>query len=460
MSTEKRPIFYNGCAWHNLWVATAPTTVAGEDVPKSSLANTHTKWITIGLLWFVFLFNYADRQAIFSLFPLIKTEMHLTDVQLGILGSCFMWMYALCGPFTGWITDRLSRKWLILGSLIFWSAVTGATAIAHTYQSMIWCRALGGLGEAFYFPAAMSMISDYHGPSTRSRAMSLHQTAVYAGSIAGGSISALVGQYSGWRSSFIFFGGGGIALGIILMFLLREPRRGQSESATDRQLLKTSTRQVLREILGNRVVLVLIAIFMGANFVAVVFLTWLPTFLYQKFHMSLSMAGLNASLYLQAASFLGVLCGGYLADRFSRHRGGGRQLAQAIGLLLGAPFLFLTGWTLYIPVLVLAMIGFGYFKGLYDANIIAGLYDVVAIQNRGTAAGIANSVGWLGGGLAPVIIALGSAKFGMSACISATAVIYLVIGLLTLLVSRRLRDMRGAAAAVTPLWPAADISEV
>lgn len=429
-------------------------------MPKSSLPHANTKWITLGLLWFVFLFNYADRQAIFSLFPLIKTEMHLTDVQLGILGSCFMWMYALCGPFTGWITDRFSRKWLILGSLLFWSAVTAATAIAHTYESMVWCRALGGLGEAFYFPAAMSIISDYHGPATRSRAMSLHQTAVYSGSIAGGTLSAYLGQHSGWRSSFVFFGGCGIVLGFILMFLLREPRRGQSELAVDRQPIKTTTTQTLREILGNRMVLLLIAIFMGANFVAVVFLTWLPTFLYQKFNMSLSMAGLNASLYLQAASFLGVLCGGYLADRFSRRRGGGRQLTQAIGLLLGAPFLFLMGWTLSVPVLVLAMIGFGYFKGLYDANIIAGIYDVVAIQNRGTAAGIANSLGWLGGGLAPVIIAVGSAKFGMSACISGTAAIYLVIGVATLFASRRLRRTRGTSDAVTPLWPAPDMSEI
>ncbi|MDE1178453.1 MAG: MFS transporter [Edaphobacter sp.] len=429
-------------------------------MPRSTLANTRTKWITIGLLWFVFLFNYADRQAIFSLFPLIKTEMHLSDVELGILGSCFMWMYALCGPFTGWLTDRLSRKWLILGSLLFWSAVTGATAIAHTYQAMVWCRALGGLGEAFYFPAAMSMISDYHDGSTRSRAMSLHQTAVYAGSIAGGSISALVGQHSGWRSSFLFFGGCGIALGILLIFFLREPTRGQSEAATGLQPLKTSTSLALREILGNRIVLLLIGIFMGANFVAVVFLTWLPTFLYKKFHMSLSMAGLNASLYLQAASFLGVLCGGYLADRFSRQRGGGRQLTQAVGLLFGAPFLFLTGWTLSIPLLVLAMIGFGYFKGLYDANIIAGLYDVVSVQNRGTAAGIANSLGWLGGGLAPVIIAIGSARFGMSACISATGAIYLVIGLLMLLASQWVRRESQAAEAATPLLPAANTSEI
>jgi len=416
--------------------------------------NPRTKWFTIGLLWFVFLFNYADRQAIFSLFPLIKTEMALTDVQLGVLGSCFMWMYALCGPFTGWMTDRVSRKTLILGALVFWSVVTGATAFAHTYHQMIWCRALGGLGEAFYFPAAMAMISDYHGPRTRSRAMSLHQTAVYAGSIAGGSISAVVGQHGGWRASFLVFGGGGVVLGLVLIFLLREPVRGQSELRGNEQAARKKTSTALKEILGNRTVLVLIGIFMGANFVAVVFLTWLPTFLYQKFHMSLSMAGLNASLYLQAASFLGVLCGGVLADRFSRRRGGGRQLTQAIGLLLGAPFLFLTGWTLSVPILVLAMIGFGYFKGLYDANIIAGLYDVVAIENRGTAAGIANSLGWLGGGMAPVIIALGSARFGMSACISATAGIYLVIGAVMLLMARHLHGVRSRKTIEQGVVPA------
>jgi MFS family permease len=408
----------------------------------SRTVDPRVKWVTIGLLWFVFLFNYADRRAIFSLFPLMQTEMKLTDVQLGILGSCFMWMYALCGPFTGWFTDRFPRKWLILGSLIFWSAVTAATAIAHTYREMIRCRALGGLGEAFYFPAAMSMISDYHGPATRSSAMSFHQSAVYAGSIAGGSISALLGQHSGWRVSFVAFGGCGVILGLVLVFLLREPGRWQSELRVGERVTKKRTSTALKEILGNRMVLLLIAVFMGANFVAVVFLTWLPTFLYQKFHMSLSMAGLNASLYLQAASLLGVLCGGYLADRFSKSRGGGRQLTQSIGLVFGAPFLFLTGWTLSVQVLVIAMMGLGYFKGLYDANIIAGLYDVVAIENRGTAAGIANSLGWLEGGLAPVIIALGSAKFGMSACISATAGIYVVIGVVTLLAARHLERLR------------------
>ena len=411
--------------------------------------DSRMKWITIGLLWFVFLFNYADRQAIFSVFPLIKNELQLTDVQLGVLGACFMWVYALCRPITGWITDLISRKALILGSLIFWSVVTAATAIAHTYGQMVVCRALGGLGEAFYFPAAMSMISDYHGPRTRSRAMSLHQSAVYAGSIAGGSISALVGQHSGWRASFLLFGVGGVVLGLILIFFLREPARASSHASlmnAEGAAGKSSIGQTLGEIFKNRTAPLLIFIFMGANFVAVVFLTWLPTFLYNKFHMSLSMAGLNATIYLQAASLLGVLCGGALADRFSKRSPGGRLVTQSIGLLLGAPFLFLMGWTISIPILILAMTCFGYFKGIYDANIIASLYDVVPAERRGAAAGIANSLGWLGGGTAPVIIAVGSSHFGMGACISATAAIYLVIGIIMLVAGKRL----GRGAGSTP----------
>ncbi len=174
------------------------------------------RWLVVGTLWFVCFFNYADRQAIFSVFPLIKEQLHLSDVQLGIVGASFMWMYAIFGPFAGWLCDRLPRRTLVLGALIFWSLVTAATAMAHNYVQLVLCRALGGLGEASYFPAAMSIISDYHGAATRSRAMSLHQSSVYAGSIAGGAVSGFVGQYYGWRSSFALFGVSGIILGLLL----------------------------------------------------------------------------------------------------------------------------------------------------------------------------------------------------------------------------------------------------
>jgi MFS family permease len=343
-----------------------------------------------------------------------------------------MWVYAASGPLAGIIGDRVRRKTLIISGLIFWSLVTIATALSTEYWHLVLFRALEGFGEAFYFPASMSLISDYHGPSTRSRAMSLHQSSVYAGTIAGGAVAGYMGEFYGWRSSFYIFGALGCVLGLVLIALLRETQRGEAEASEHATLNwhEAGLMDGLRRLLSNRVVLLLIAVFVGANFVAMIFLTWMPSFLFRKFNMSLSMAGLNSTAWLQIASVLGVLTGGYLADRWATRRPGGRMAVQGLGLLAGVPFLFLTGWTLSIPILVLAMAGFGFFKGMYDANIWASLYDVVPPERRATALGFMNSIGWLGGGFAPVAIAAASAQYGMSACISATSVIYLAMGLL------------------------------
>jgi MFS family permease len=398
------------------------------------------KWLVVGILWFVCFFNYADRQAIFAVFPLIKQQLVLTDVQLGVVGAAFMWMYALFGPVAGWLCDRLPRKMLVLGGLIAWSLVTALTAVCHTYGQLVLCRALSGLGEAVYLPASMSLIGDYHGAGTRSRAMSLHQSSVYVGSIAGGAVSGLVGQFYGWRWSFILFGCCGLLVGVVVGKFLQEPVRGSSDRAA---LLPVTTGEgsslfeELKTLLLSPIVRLLILAFVGANFVAVVFLTWMPSFLYSKFHMSLSMAGLNGTMYLQLSSVAGVLCGGLLADLLARRFAGGRMLTQALGLLLGIPFLFFTGWAASVPAVVLGMIGFGYCKGIYDANIFASLYDVVAVKQRGIAAGMLNSLGWLGGGFAPIVIALAAARYGMGPSISGTAAVYLISGLLMLLAAQR-----------------------
>jgi MFS family permease len=393
------------------------------------------------MLWFVCLFNYADRQAIFSVFPLLKSEMGLSNIQLGIVGASFMWVYAAALPLAGLIGDRIGRKTLILSGLVFWSLITLATAWSTQYWHLVLFRALEGFGEAFYFPASMSLISDYHGKSTRSRAMALHQSSVYAGTILGGTLAGFCADRYGWRSGFYVFGGLGVVLGFVLLGLLREPRRGESDlagatpkaveqhgpsrlEATPVDSVWTSVRQVF----GLPMVWILIAVFVGANFVAAIFLTWMPSFLNGKFGMSLTMSGLNATAWLQMASVLGVLSGGWLADRMARRYAGGRMMTQCLGLFFGVPFIFLTGWTLSIPVLVLGMMGFGYFKGLYDANIWASLYDVVPVTRRATALGFMNSIGWLGGGIAPVAIAAMSAHYGMSACLSATSLVYLVFG--------------------------------
>ncbi len=389
------------------------------------------KWLVVGMLWFVCFFNYADRQAIFAVFPLIKQQLGLTDVQLGIVGAAFMWMYALFGPLAGWLCDRFPRKTLVLGGFIAWSLVTALTGLCHTYGQLVLCRALSGLGEAVYLPASMSLIGDYHGAATRSRAMSVHQSSVYVGSIAGGGISGLVGQFYGWRWSFVLFGSCGLLFGLVVGKFLMEPSRGQQDTPGGNLFHE------LKALLASPIARLLILVFVGANFVAVVFLTWMPSFLYGKFHMSLSMAGFNGTLYLQLSSVVGVLCGGLLADFLARRFAGGRMLTQALGLFLGIPFLFFTGWAASVGAVVLGMIGFGYCKGLYDANIFASLYDVVAVRQRGIAAGMLNSLGWLGGGFAPVAIALAATRYGMGPSISATAFVYGLSGLLMLLAARQ-----------------------
>lgn len=390
------------------------------------------------MLWFVCFFNYADRQAIFSVFPLLKQEMGLSDVQLGIVGAAFMWVYAGFGAIAGIVGDRFQRKTLIIGGLIFWSLVTIGTALSTDYIHLVICRALEGFGEAFYFPASMSLLSDYHSKETRSKAMSFHQSSVYAGTIAGGTVAGFMGQYYGWHTSFYLFGGLGVLLGVVLLGFLKEPVRGQAEVHEEIEdgshvlldLKQGNIFDSIKQVFKQPMVWILVAVFVGANFVASIFLTWMPSFLYNKFNMSLSMAGLNATFYLQMASVLGVISGGFLADKLVKTYRGGRMMAQSIGLIMGVPFIFLAGWTLSIPILILALIGFGYFKGLYDANIWASLHDVVKPKNRATAVGFMNSIGWFGGGIAPIAIAYASTKYGMSASISATSALYLVFGLL------------------------------
>ncbi|HXB55452.1 MAG TPA: MFS transporter [Vicinamibacteria bacterium] len=414
------------------------------------------RWWVVVMLWGVCLLNYADRQAIFSVFPLLQAEMGLGDVELAIVGGFFMWIYALALPLAGFVGDRFSRRGLVIGGLVFWSLVTLATALSTRYWHLVIFRALEGFGEAFYFPASMSLIADYHGPQTRSRAMALHQSSVYAGTVLGGTAAGFFGQHYGWRSGFYVFGAAGVVLGIALLGFLREPQRGRADLAPADVGVETSTlRGAIHDVFGLPIVWVLVAVFLGANFVAAIFLTWMPSFLGRKFGMSLSMAGLNATAWIQIASIAGVLAGGWLADRWVRRHHGGRMMTQALGLLAGVPFLFVTGWTLSVPVLVLAMVGFGCFKGVYDANIWAALYDVVPLNRRATAVGAMNAIGWLGGGTAPVAMAAVSQRWGMSACLSATSVVYLFVGGLMALGVRLFLPARSTAVGTPTPPPAA-----
>jgi MFS family permease len=389
------------------------------------------------MLWCISFFNYADREAIFSVFPLLQKEMHLTPIQLGLLGSSFAWVYGLCAPFAGNIVDRVRRKIAILGGLYVWSSIAVASSLSRTFRQLFCFMAIEGMGETFYFPAAMSMISDYHGKVTRSRAMGAHQTSVYVGTIAGGFFAGWIAERYGWRWSFVFFGSLGILLGFVLVRLLREPQRGAADlegrakggSAAIEKRIRL--REFLRIARGAPSVLMLMGAFVCANFVALVLLSWMPKFLYDKFGMSLAMAGLSATIFVQFASMVGSPLGGWFADLLRKKTAGGRMLIQAIALFCGAPFVFLCGRTSSMAWIIVALTVWGLFKGLYDANIFASIFDVIPPRARGTGAGFMNMVGWLGGGgLAPVAIGFIAGRASLSLAISLASLVYVVGGIL------------------------------
>ncbi len=392
------------------------------------------KWQVVAILWWTGFFNYADRQAIFSVFPLLEKQMRLSTVELGWLGSSFALVYGLAGPFAGAVADRVRRKSAVLGGLYLWSVICAATAVARNFAQLLFFRAAEGLGEAFYFPASMSMISDYHDSSTRSRAMGLHQTSVYIGTIAGGAFGGWIGQRYGWRWSFVIFGGLGMVLGVIINKMLVEPPRAPA----------AMTAMPWPEFFGivrrTPPAILLLGSFLLNNFVAMVLLTWMPKYLFDSFHLSLAMSGLTATLFVQLASMAGAPCGGWLADVWRRQSAGGRIMVQSVSVLCGAPFVVLCGLTRSTAVLVLALTCWGFLKGMHDANIFASLFDVIPEGARGSAAGAMNFIGWLGGAAtAPVVIGYIARSLGLGPAISFAAVAYVLAGALLFSASRMLR---------------------
>lgn len=391
-------------------------------------------WAVVGMLWFICFFNYADRQAIFSVFPILEEEFGFTKEQLGMIGSAFAAVYGLTAPLAGQISDGASRKLVILGGLYIWSVVTGFTAVCSKVWQFVLVRGAEGLGETVYFPASMSLISDYHSKRTRSRAMGLHQTSVYAGTVGGGALAGWMGQHYGWQSPFILLGVAGVVLGLLLAVFIREPKRDEAErresGVADSEPVapRVPIAEFLRGLASTPTALLLILGFLGANSVGMVFLTWMPTFMHEKFELSLTQAALTATVYLQVGSMVGSLLGGVMADVLRKHTRGGRMYVQAMGALCGAPFVYLCGITTDLDSVKLGLIALGLCKGVYDSNIWASLYDVVPPSRRSTSVGLMNMIGWSGGAVLAVVIGrVVDQGTPMSVAIAWTAAIYLTV---------------------------------
>jgi len=414
----------------------------------SKTPHTREKWIVLALLWWVCLLNYADRQAISSLFPLLERDFGFSKAQLGLIGSAFMWVYAASAPIAGYAGDRLNRKGLILGGCLFWSLMTVATGWCGKLWQFVGARSLIGLGESVYFPAAASLLSDHHDGRTRSTALSFHQSAVYIGTIGGGWLGALIAAHYGWRWTFYGFGAAGFLLSIVLVVRLREFRRN---SPVNRSAISPSEQSrdfvtTYAGLLSRPGVLLLAGAFACANGVSAIFLIWAPTFLFEKFHLGLVAAGFSAVAAIQLACALSAPLSGILADRLSVTIAGARMLVQAVALVIGALFVALIGAAPTLPLLMGAMLAFGLCKGAYDGGIFASVFDLVDARERASVAGLMNLCGWGGGALGPLVVGLlcgSGAEAGqmarMGTAISWSGSAYLLAALLILATLRLYR---------------------
>jgi predicted MFS family arabinose efflux permease len=365
------------------------------------------------------LLNYVDRQVIFSVFPLLEKDLRVPASQLGLLTTVFAWVYGLLSPVAGYIADRFGRTRVILISLLVWSAVTTLTSQTSSMSGLLGSRALMGISEACYIPAALGLIAEYHGSRTRSLATGLHQSGLYIGIVLGGTAGGWIGERFGWRAAFLLMG----SIGIAYFFVLRQGLPRDRREATQRTAALWPTIVELAKLSGFWRLSTAFSAVALANWVAY---TWLPLYLYESFDMSLVEAGFTATFYMQAGSFSGIVLGGWLADRWATRSSRGRVLTQATGLALMAPFLFLAAIAHQRGWLIGGLLAFGLGRGLYDCNTMPVLCEIARPEIRSTGYGIFNLSSCIVGGITAGSAGLLKETLGLSTSFQIAAVLLLL----------------------------------
>jgi len=395
------------------------------------------RWEMIVLLWIAFFLHQGDRAVYNVVLPSLKVDLQLTDEQLGLVVLVFTWVYGVLVPVAGYAGDVLRRKWIICGSLFFWSTTTVFTGMSRSLAQLVVFRGVStGGGEAFYYPAANSLIGQLH-HKTRALAMAIHQTANYTGIIASGLIAGYIAETYGWREAFYVFGGAGIVWSLVLLARLKHtppPGEVEAEDAAEPEAPSAAPeriplRVVAREVFRKPTFWVLCLAFGGHQFAMIGYLTWMPTFLYEKFHLSLTEAGFYSMLFHHVAAMLGVLVGGRLSDRWSQRRSTARMETEVLGLLLGAPFILLMGTTGNLWVCYVGLAGFGLARGIYDSNLFAAQFDVIPPRLRSSSVGLMLAFGFLVGGVGPWMLGWIKQTQGLTFGIASLSVAYLLAGL-------------------------------
>jgi MFS family permease len=356
-------------------------------------------WLAVFLLMPVALLNYLDRQMLAAMKYSVMGDIPsiATDENWGLMLGQFKWVYAILSPFGGFVADRFGRRFTICGSLFIWSGVTWWTGYVESFNSLMLARSLMGISEAFYIPAALALIADYHANNTRSRAVGLHQLAIYCGVIIGGFGGYVADSPSlNWRFAFYVCGVLGMLYALPLVFLLRDVQRtSDSTIAHKNSLVGTAT-----ELLTNLSFILLVLYFTLPALAGWVVRDWMPAILKQRFNIGQGQAGVAATLYWQVAAIFGVVAGGWLADYWMRFHQRGRIFVSAIGMSLIAPAILGVGNAGSLTAAVVFLMLFGIGWGFFDCNNMPILSQIVRPQLRATGYGIMNFVSISCGGFA------------------------------------------------------------
>lgn len=356
-------------------------------------------WLVVALLWVVALLNYMDRQMLSTMQESMKVDIvELNKAEaFGALMAVFLWIYGLVSPFAGMIADRVSRKWLVVGSLFVWSGVTYLMGYAENFTQLYWLRAFMGISEALYIPSALSLIADWHEGKSRSLAIGIHMTGLYTGQAIGGFGATIAAMFT-WHSAFHWFGIIGVVYSIVLLlFLYENPSHAQSTSSTTHNKASINPFKGLSIVLSNWAFWIILFYFAVPSLPGWATKNWLPTLFATNLGIDMSSAGPLSTITIAVSSFVGVIVGGIMSDRWVQRNIRGRIYTSAIGLGMTIPALILLGFGHHIVAIVGAGLCFGVGYGIFDANNMPILCQFISTKHRGTAYGIMNMVGVFAG---------------------------------------------------------------
>ena len=337
--------------------------------------------------------NFADRLVVPPLFPLLRNEFDLTSAQLSWLQTLLQIVLAVGTVPFGLLADRISRTRIIAAGVVFWSLATFLTGMAGTFAMLLVARALVGVGEAAYAPAAQSMISGAFSAEARARAQAVFAAGMLLGGTAGQALGGVVGQAFGWRPAFFFMGIPGLLLAVFVLRLEEPPRGPRSELVPFRHLLGVPAYSAL--ILSGVLI----------TFASVAFITWGSDFVVRYKGFSLREAGVSLGATILVSSLLGVLAGGSVADFLQRRFPYGRILTVALAFLAAAPLVLWAISTEEKSHVVLAFFAAGFFMSWYHGPVTAVIHDLTPRRAHATSVGVYMFVTQLLGGMSgPLVV--------------------------------------------------------